>query len=230
MSFFVYSCQNKPNKKDDQKNADVGSQNKHDDVSETTEFDTVRLKYSQHSELLSALTKIPDSSMRSWKWSKKERQQFLESFRDNGFFVDTKPVYNDIIEITPNRLKTQVVDGIWVFAIYRINPKNKIVITNDIVSGGNDIMFFYLQDNEITTTDFNKLIPEFYEAFILQKNSSCAEQILESNYFALADYEFKNDGLKVELWENDDYEQCIKSYSEFFKFRPEKGIFELENK
>ncbi len=228
--FSVYCCKSDPNKNVDQKKSDVENISGQDNTPETSEYDTIRLNYSEHADILTALTQVPDSSMRSWKWTKNERQQFVKSFQKDGFFVDTNPNYNDIIEITPNSLKTRVVDGSWVLTVYRMDQKNKIIITNDIVSGGNDIMAFRSHQNELVTTDFNDLIPEFYEAFVSQKDSSCAKQVLGSNYFALGDYEFKNDGLEVELWQNDDYEHCIKSLSKFFKFKPENGLFELENK
>jgi len=230
ISFSVYSCQSEPTKNVDQENSDTKNINGQDDTPESTEYDTIRLNYSEHADLLTALTEVPDSSMRSWEWTKNERQQFLESFQENGFFVDTNPNYNDIIEITPNSFKTRVIDGTWILTYYRIDQSDKIIITNDIVSGGNDIMAFRSHENKLVATDFNELIPEFYQVFVSQNDSSCAKQVLESNYFAFADYEFKNDGLTVELWQSDDYEECIKSLSEFFKFNPENGHFEIENK
>jgi hypothetical protein len=193
---------------------------------ESTKFDTIHLDYSKHSALLTTLTIVPDSAMSSWEWLKHQRIKFMKSFQYNGFFVDSTPNFNDIIEITPNRLKTQVVDGTWTLAIYKTDQNKKIIITNDIVSGGNEIMAFYSEEEKLRPTKFEKLVPELHKSFIRQNDTTCNKILLENNPFTFANYDFEVNEIIVKISYYGDYNDCLKSKTRKFLFNSEKGIFE----
>ncbi|WP_128330857.1 hypothetical protein [Apibacter sp. HY039] len=148
--------------------------------------DTIRINYEYNEDLFEILPLIPDSAMNSWRWSKKERKQLISSIKKNNYFVDTDPRYNNVQIIKPNYFRTQVVDGSWCMSLYKIQKDHFIIITNDMVGDGKEIMSFEYKNNVLTPYELKNIYYQYPNNLI--NDSKCKEELEE--ILSYIDYDF----------------------------------------
>jgi hypothetical protein len=197
-------------------------------IMENEESDTIRINYQDNKELLEILKLIPDKSMGSWEWSEADRTEMVEYVKTYNYFVDTDKTYNNIIDIKPNFLKIQVVDGSWIMSIYRIGIEHFIVITDDIVGDGNDLFFYEVKSGELTEIEKTSFENSMISDFLLDKNNNECMELIKDN-LSLFDYNFENEEkIIVKSFFTED-EHCLKGKELIYRFKQEKKTFELES-
>ena len=191
--------------------------------------DTIRINYLEHKDLLSILTVLPDSSMKSWDWKENERKDFVRFIEKNNFTVDITKGYNDIIEIKPNTIRIKVVDGLWVLSIYKIKSNNYIVITDDIVGDGNDIMSFEYNNGKLTCIELDKLFGDYFAELLIDRNKSNCTEFLDENKIGF-EYNFEDEE-KVFIensWNlKEENNRCFKGNTLAFTFNRMTKKFDL---
>jgi len=191
--------------------------------------DTIRINYLEHKDLLSILTVLPDSSMKSWDWKENERKDFVRFIEKNNFTVDITKGYNDIIEIKPNTIRIKVVDGLWVLSIYKIKSNNYIVITDDIVGDGNDIMSFEYNNGKLTCIELDKLFGDYFAELLIDRNKSNCTEFLDENKIGF-EYNFEDEE-KVTIensWNlKEENNRCFKGNTLAFTFNRMTKKFDL---
>lgn len=226
---LVISC----NKKEQQQNTTTQDPNvKTQDTAETNETkkqDTLKIDYAEHKNLLEILTLLPDSTMRSWGWSKKERIEFVKDIQKNKFTTGAPEHFSSIKLAQPNTIEIQVVDGLWIFSIYKIKPNNYIVITDDIVGDGNDLLAFEYKDGALEYIPFEDLFDNFLTALLINKDDKNCIDLLEENNIG---FEYLFTGTKkIEIANSSLTEgnnECFKGNSLNYVFNPELKKFELK--
>jgi len=226
---LVISC----NKKEQQQNIEAKDQNvtaqDTTEISDTKKQDTLRIDYAEHKNLLDILTLLPDSSMASWGWSKKERIEFVKDIQKNKFTTGAPEHFSSIKLAQPNTIEIQVVDGIWIFSIYKIKPNNYIVITDDIVGDGNDLLAFEYKDGVLEYIAFENLFDNFLTALLVNKDDKNCIDLLEENNIG---FEYLFTGTKkieiANLSLTEGNNECFKGNSLNYEFNPALKKFELK--
>jgi len=228
---LVLSC----NKKEHQQNTETKDQNPINQDKETVEVsekqkqDTLKIDYAEHKNLLDILTLLPDSTMGSWAWSKKERIEFVKDIQKNKFTTGAPEHFSSIKLAQPNTIEIQVVDGIWIFSIYKIKPNNYIVITDDIVGDGNDLLAFEYKDGALEYIPFENVFDNFLTALLINKDDKNCLDLLEENNIG---FEYLFTGTKkieiANLSLTEGNNECFKGNSLNYEFNPELKKFELK--
>lgn len=190
----------------------------------------ITIDYNENKEILEILPLLPDSAMRSWEWKKTERLELLQSVKTQNYYIDTTKDYNDILVVTPNYFETQVVDGVWRVAAYKITENNYIIITDDVVGDGNDLKAFELKDQKLTALSMKSLLGDYLDTFLIDSNSEKCKTLFEENQ-GFFDYDLseKNKFIVYSTYlKKKENESCVKGNRLNFVFHAELKKFELE--
>jgi hypothetical protein len=193
--------------------------------------DTIKINYNENKEILEILKLLPNKSMESWEWIKSEREEMVQSISRNNYFIDTTPNYNTIKHIKTNTICTQVVDGSWTMSIYKIAQNNYIVITDDMVGDGNDLMSFEYKNGSLKEIEFSSLFNGLQKNLLKNPDAKECAELLEDNLLTF-DYNF-NEKQKVTIsslfFKKGKNENCLKGNTLNYKFIPELKKFELQS-
>ncbi len=191
--------------------------------------DTININYIENKTLLNILKILPETTMRSWGWSKKDREKTVEFIEDNNFIIDTTEMYNNIKYIKPNTIGIQVVDGSWTLSIYEFGENDFLIITNDIVGDGNDIQTFSYYNNKIKPFKMVNGFSEFeYDLLLNNASIKCVEMLKENEN--TYDYDFSDKNfVSISSWliNKEESGNCLKGNSIRYRLNKEKKIFEL---
>jgi hypothetical protein len=192
--------------------------------------DTVKVKYQDNNEMLDIIPLIPDSAMQSWQWSKAEREGFLSSIKASGYFIDTTKDYNTLLKITPHYFETQVVDGIFTVASYKVNDSSKLIITCDVVGDGKYLCAYRIKQNEISQLRLTDLYDTF-ENYTMQNpaDTKCAEKVLEARPFSAYDFTGLNTIKIILPITKAQANGCLKGNALTLNFNPYTARFNLQN-
>jgi ribosomal 50S subunit-recycling heat shock protein len=193
--------------------------------------DTLRINYKENKEILEILKLLPNKSMGSWEWPKSERDEMIKSISKNNYFIDKTPNYNNIKYIKTNTIGIQVVDGFWKMSIYKIALNNYIVITDDIVGDGNDLISFEYKNGNLTEIEFNSLFDGLQKNLLKNTDEKDCAELLEDNLLTFT-YDFKEkQNITINSWllNKDENENCFKGNTLNYKFNPEFKKFTLES-
>jgi hypothetical protein len=229
---LLTSCSQKKQVQENSKSIGDSVQNSHETSKTKIKSDyqdTIRINYLEHKEILSILAILPDSTMRSWSWKTNERKDFVRFIEKNNFAIDTTKEYNNITKIKCNSIKIQVVDGSWVLSIYKIKSNNYIVITDDIVGDGNDIMSFEYNNGKLTYIELDKVFGDYFAELLIDKNKSNCTEFLNENKIGF-EYNFEDEE-KVFIensWNlKEENNNCLKGNTLAFTFNRMTKKFDL---
>ena len=165
--------------------------------------------------------------MRSWEWSKEDRNTTVESIVNNNYFIDSTETYNNIKYINPNTLGIQVIDGFWTLSIYEFNENHSFVVTNDIVGDGNDIQTFVFINNRLTPTKMINWFDKFYSDLRLNNTEKCVE-FIENNQLSF-NYDFTNPNIVIiSSWlTQEEAQNCLKGNSIKYKLNKKNKTFDI---
>ncbi len=187
----------------------------------------LKINYLEHKNLLDILTILPDSSMASWSWEKSERLEFVKHIQKNNYTTGSPSHFSHFKLIQPNTIEIQVVDGHWILSIYKVQSDNYIVITDDIVGDGNDLMAFEYLNGELKSIPFQNIFDTPLNALIIdQTNDECLESF-KDNYIGF-EYDFiGTQKIKIvnSLFEKSN--QCFKGNTLNYEFNPTAKKFKL---
>ena len=199
----------------------------YDNPATVQEGDTIKINYQQNKDLLEILKIIPDKSMESWEWDKADRTNMVEDVKSYNYFIDTDKSYNNIVTIKPHFIKIQVVDGTWIMAIYPIGIEHFMVVTDDMVGGGNDLSFYEFKRGKLTEIEKTPFETSLINDFLGDKDNKECVRLLEDNLlFFKYDFEHK-DRITIKSFLEEDT-HCLKWKTLIYRFNPEKKIFELD--
>jgi hypothetical protein len=193
--------------------------------------DTIKIDYDKHKEILEILKLLPSKSMGSWEWSKTERDEMIQSISKNNYIIDTTPDFNNVKYIKTNTIGIQVVDGFWTMSIYKIAQNNYIVITDDLVGDGNDLISFEYKDENLTEIEFKNLFDGLQTNMLKNAEEKDCVELLDDNLLTFT-YDFKEkQNITISSWSlnKDENENCFKGNTLNYKFNTELKKFTLEN-
>jgi ribosomal 50S subunit-recycling heat shock protein len=193
--------------------------------------DTIRINYKENKEILEILKLLPNKSMGSWEWPKSERDEMIKSISKNNYYIDTTPNYNNIKYIKTNTIGIQVVDGFWTMSIYKIALNNYIVITDDLVGDGNDLISFEYKNGNLTEIEFNSLFDGLQKNLLKDADEKDCAELLEDDLLTFS-YDFKEkQNITINSWllNKDENENCFKGNTLNYKLIPELKRFTLES-
>ncbi|TPN86793.1 hypothetical protein [Aquimarina algicola] len=233
-SVFVYSCQlgtktNESNK--DASHKEITSENNSSNTESTSQSqyrDTVQIKYSENKNILEILKIVPDETMGSWGWSKKDRVKTVEYIKKYDHLVDSTEMFNTIKYIKPNTIGIQVVDGFWTLSAYDFGEDDYFVVTNDIVGDGNDIRTFSLKNGRLTPTKMINWFSEFDQKLLSNTSKQCIKLLKESELGY--DYDFSDDQIVlVSSWllSKNESEHCLKGNAIKFQLNQKNKTFDI---
>lgn len=190
--------------------------------------DTIAIDYSKHEKLLTVLKLLPESTMNSWEWSKKDREKTVECIEQNNFIIDSTKLYHNINYIKPNTMCIQVVDGLWTLSLYEFQKNHYFIVTNDIVGDGNDVQTFNFINNEIVPL---KMINWFDGAgykLLKQNDVNECHQVIEDNFLSF-NYDFSHKSeIKISSWlTQNDSEGCLKGNTIKYKLNKQTKTFDV---
>ncbi len=190
--------------------------------------DTIKINYSAHKTLLDILKILPETTMRSWEWSKKDRIQMVEFIKNNNYLIDSTETYNNIKYIKPNTIGIQVVDGFWTLSIYDFGKNGFLIVTNDIVGDGNDIQTFSFKNNKLTPTKMANWFCEFQYELLLNNSTTCIDFLHENEW--TYDYDFSDKEIvEISSWllTEKKLNSCLKGNSIKYKLNLESKTFDI---
>jgi hypothetical protein len=231
---LLISCNNKKAENNTLKenNNSLKTKVKNVQIDQKVQFsDTIKINYNENKEILEILKLLPNKTMASWEWTKNEREEMVQSISRNNYFVDTTPNYNNIKYIKTNIIGTQVVDGFWKMSIYKIAPNNYIVITDDIVGDGNDLMSFEYKNGTLTEIEFSSLFNGLQKKLLKNPDEKDCSELLEYNLLTF-DYDFdQKQNVTISSWflKKGEHENCFKGNILNYKFIPELKKFDLQS-
>ena len=198
-------------------------------IQETKFADTIHINYSEHKTLLNILKILPESTMESWAWSKKDREKTVAFIEKNNFLIDSTEMYNNIKYIKPNTIGIQVVDGFWTLSIYDYLDGNYFIVTNDIVGDGNDIRTFNFSNNKIIPLKMINWFDGFEYNFLLDIDSTKCIELLKENELTY-DYDFSDENIiTISSWliNKKESENCLLGNSIQYKLNRADRTFDI---
>ena len=230
IAFALQSCENKTKKKFTEVKEQNITADSSDNSANVEKQDTLKIKYSEHKNLLEILTKLPEEAMGSWKWSKNDRIDFVKFIQENDYTFSSSSYFSKISLIGPNAIGIQVVDGYWTLAIYKIQPKNYIVIANDIVGDGNDLLAFEYKDGKLGDVGFYNLFDKVYYNNLLINDKEECKDLIEDNLIGF-EYDFTHtQDLTISnshYLKEEEHQDCLKGNRMNYKFNPNTKKFDL---
>ena len=119
--------------------------------------------------------------------------------------IETNRLYRNIKYVKPNTIGISIIDGFWTLSVYDISLDTKIVITDDIVGGGNSISIYELKNDELTSLDSNKILFNNFNDLLKNKSKECIDMLDEEVPFF--DYDFSNPSyIQISSWSIDTQE------------------------
>ncbi|PZW37576.1 hypothetical protein LX95_02885 [Mesonia algae] len=232
LSIVIFSCNSEVKQKSklvEQKNNETSDTEPTYELEEKVKYrDTIQINYLKNKKLLNILTLLPESTMDSWEWSKKDRERTVEFIEKNNFIIDSTQMYNNIKYIKPNTIGIQVVDGFWTLSIYEFNENDYFVVTNDIVGDGNDIQTFNFKNGKLTPTKMVNWFSEFDNKLLLNKSTDCIE-LLEENQLTY-NYNFNDKNIiLISSWllNESENKNCLIGNSIKYELNKEKRTFDI---
>lgn len=233
LTIGIYSCNSKVKSNADAKNSIKENQMSSDSSQfeskkEMKFMDTININYREHKTLLNVLKILPETTMASWEWSKKDRAKTVEFIKKNNHLIDSTEMFNTIKYIKPNTIGIQAIDGFWTLSVYEFNPNHYFVVTNDIVGDGNDVQTFIYINNELKPLKMINWFGDFDYKLLSENTPNCIE-LLEENQWTY-DYDFTDkNSVEISSWlitENES-ENCFKGNSIKYKLNKEHGTFDI---
>lgn len=218
--------------------ANTGNINKTDTIAHTKDkptsaptqtADANLLNYTKQKDLLEILAALPDSAFTSWEWKKEERGALVAKMRTYNDIAGEILPFSKVNYATKTLLKVQVVDGLWQLAIYKIAKDNYIVITDDMVSGGNDMKYFEYKNGTLATISAFDMIDHHFYELLIDKSKKYGQEYIEDNK-AFFNYDFTESGitLTATLPNDDDTRKYLKANVLQLLFIPEKKMFSTQ--
>lgn len=224
---FLFSCKKNDEKADSKISDEKTKESSERENDGIRALDTLRISYQEHKNLFDILTILPDSTMASWRWDKKERIEFVKQIQKLNYTTTPAEHFAKISLTQPNTLQIQVVDGYWVLSIYKVKANNYIVITNDVVGDGKDLHAFEYLNGELKHIPFKSLFDNL-TALLIDKNDKKCMEFLEDNRI-LFDYDFIGTK-KIQISDSNLLEEskdCFKGSIFNYEFSPELKKFNL---
>lgn len=230
IAFALQSCENKTQKKSKEIKEQNITANSSNNSANVENQDKLKIKYSDHKNLLDILTKLPEYTMESWKWSEKDRIDFVKFIQKNDYTFNSSSHFSKFSLIGPNTIGIQIVDGYWTLAIYKIQANNYIVITDDVVGDGNSLLAFEYKDGKLNDVGFDNLFDEnFFSSLLINYKDEC-EDLLEDNLIGF-EYDFSHTtNLTISnshYLKKDEHQNCLKGNTMKYKFNPKTKKFDL---
>jgi hypothetical protein len=190
--------------------------------------DTISINYKSHKTLLDILKILPDYTMDSWEWSKKDRTKTVDFIEKNNYLIDSTEMYNNIKYIEPNTIGIQVVDGSWTLSIYQFSNDNYFIVTNDIVGDANDIQTYNYINNELVPTKMINWFSDFDYKLLSNNTPNCIEALEENHLGYYYDFRSRN---SVEIYSpyltKNEFEDCFKGNAITYKLNKEDRTFDV---
>ena len=193
--------------------------------------DTIQIDYVKHKALLTILKLLPETTMSSWEWPKKDRESTIDFIEKNNFIIDSTEMYNNIKYIKPNTIGIQVIDGFWTLSIYDFGDNDYFIVTNDSVGDGNDIQTFNFLNNEIKPTKMINWFGGFKYKFLLNNDSkSCIAYLEENDLTYNYDFSDKN-SITISSWlfNKEESANCLKGNAIQYKLNREHRTFDISD-
>ncbi|MCG8749286.1 hypothetical protein [Tenacibaculum finnmarkense] len=233
LAIGFYSCNSKVKSNNSEKNIQnekIIPTEKLSEIKKEIKFsDTININFNENKTLLNILKILPETTMESWEWSKKDREKTVDYIEKNNFIIDTTEMYNNIKYIKPNTIGIQVVDGFWTLSIYDFGKKNYFIVTNDIVGDGNDIQTFNFSNNELKPLKMVNWFGEFeYDLLLNSDSTKCLELLKENENTYEYDFSDKNI-ITISSWliSKKESETCLKGNSIKYKLNKENRTFDI---
>lgn len=233
-SIAIISCnsETKSNSKlVEQKNNKTAVNEPISELEKKTEYsDTIQINYLKNKTLLNILKLLPESTMNSWKWSQKDREETVNFIEKNNFIINSTEIFTQIKYIKPNTIGIQVIDGFWTLSIYEFNENHFFIVTNDIVGNGNDIQTFNFIDGKLTPTKMINWFSGFKYKLLTNKSTDCIE-FLEDNKL-IYNYDFNDKSIVIIsswLLNKRDNGNCLKGNSIKYKLNKKSRTFDIVN-
>lgn len=233
LTIGIYSCDSKVKSNPDGKNNKSENQIPLDDTiaeskKEVKFMDTIHINYNDHKTLLNILKALPENTMDSWEWSKKDRVKTVSFIEENNYLIDSTKMYNNILYIKPNTIGIQVVDGYWTLSIYEFADNHYFIVTNDIVGDGNDIQTFNYINKELIPLKMINWFGEFDYKLLSKNTPNCMEQLEEYKLTYIYNFKDKNT-IEIISWllTKNESENCFKGNSIKYKLNKEGRTFDV---
>lgn len=192
-------------------------------------LDTLKISYLEHKNLFDILTILPDSTMASWGWDQKDRIEFVKQIQENNYTTGSPEHFSKISLSQPNTIQIQVVDGYWILSIYKIKANNYIVITDDVVGDGNDLLAFEYLNGELTYIPFKNIFDHFLTALVLDPNDKKCIEFFEDNYIGF-EYDFiGTKKIQINNYLLEESKSCFRGNTLNYEFNPAIKKFNLIN-
>jgi len=198
-------------------------------LKQETEFrDTIAIDYRKHETLLTVLKLLPETTMESWEWSKKDRVKTVAFIEKNNYLIDSTEMYHNIKYMKPNTMAIQAVDGVWTLSIYEFNDNHSFIVTNDIVGDGNDIQTFNFINNVVTPLKTTNWFDGFESNLLLNTTENCIK-LLEENQLGF-NYNFRdtnNIEISAGILIKSETEHCLKGNTIKYRLNKQSKTFDI---
>ncbi|MBJ2174522.1 hypothetical protein JBL43_09755 [Aureibaculum sp. A20] len=197
--------------------------------SETKFRDTIAINYQDNKTLLDILKVLPINVFDSWEWSDDDRIKTVDFIAKNNYLIDSTAAFNNIKHITPNYLNIQVVDGVWLLAIYKFSENDFFVVTDDIVGDGNTVHTFNYKNNKLTPTKMLNWFSRIKYKILLNDTPECRALIDENEAFF--DYTLgEKDTIIISSWlfNKEEHGKCFKGNTIRLKANKKLGRFDID--
>lgn len=173
------------------------------------------------------LDKLP-LNLGSWEWTYTNRKLFKKSVEKGIHEISNNDGLFKKKYLNSEKIIVNVVDGSWVMKLYKIEDGIYIVITDDIVTGGNDLMAYKYtaKDKNLSRKNFNFLFQKEVINYFLQKENTCKENLKNDNFTAFLDYDFYEQDITMSVYD-DISENCLKYREIIFRFNKKTEKFDF---
>ena len=212
---------------------DTLSPEKIENTNPSNSINKVAINYNKNKDLLDIILLLPDSAFPSWEWTLNDRMKWYNEIKENDYYVDDNPDYFNQSYFEPNKAGFTVVDGFWSINIYKTVENSFIVITNDIVGGGNFLNIYEVKSNTITKQlDEKSIFSDYIKQLKKKENTENCYEIFEELNDPIFEIDLTNKN-KVEIessWylTKKEYEKCLIGNAIIYIFNPNTKMFEIE--
>ena len=175
------------------------------------------------------LNKLP-LNLGSWEWPYENRKLFKENVLKGETKISNDDGLFEKQYINQTKIRVNVVDGVWILKLYTVDNNRYLVITDDIVGGGNDLKsFIYLIDtNSLSEIPFDSLFQNKIIDYFLKEGNTCKEELEENNFEAFLKYNFDGKKLSMQSYiDSEEYRNCFQFQKLIFAFNEKNGKFDF---
>ena len=194
-----------------------------------TSPDTVRIDAAANRDMMIILSILPDSIIRTFSWTRKQRIEQRSSVEQNGYFLDSLHIFKKANTFKNNHINLTLGNGNFLLTTYQIRDGHYVILTTETIQGKQTLKAYELYRDTAEPFSLDDLLGKYALDFMTDASSQSCLQMLYDHPPAFNYQISDDDKVKISImnYEKSNAKGCLKGNRMELKFNPIKSPFDI---